>query len=58
MLEDITFFSGNGLLDQQESNSIIKLVAVKREELKEEGLKITNKFEIYLRPMYNQKENS
>lgn len=58
MLQDITFFSGNSLLDQKESNLIIKLVAEKREELKEEGLKITNKFEIYLRPMFNQQQNS
>lgn len=58
LLTDTTFFSGNKILLDNERNSIIKLVNEKRKELKNEGLKITNKFYIYLRPMYNQKQNS
>ncbi|WP_106078865.1 hypothetical protein [Mesoplasma coleopterae] len=57
-LSDVTFFSGSKILEKLERNQILSLVSEKRKELKIEGLQITSKFEIYLRPMYNQKENS
>ncbi|BDV03396.1 MAG: hypothetical protein HPPSJP_1170 [Candidatus Hepatoplasma scabrum] len=56
-LKDISFFSGSDLLTFEEEFEIKKLVNSEREKLKNNGLKILDTFEIYLRPMYNQKSN-
>lgn len=56
--QDITFFNGADYLTAEEKAKLVELVNKKSIELEEEGYKITNKFSIYLREMYNQKFSS
>lgn len=53
--QDITFFNGADYLTAEEKALMVSLVNEMTKKLKQEGLLITHKFDIYLREMYNQK---
>lgn len=56
--KDIVFFMGSNWLTFKEEQNTKKLVNNARDKLKIDGVKTIFNFEIYLRPMYNQKNNT
>ncbi len=56
-LRDVVFFKGEDLLTETERIETLELVESSRDELKKRGEEVIENFQIYLRPMYNQKGN-
>ncbi len=56
-LKDVVFFKGGDIVTETERKETLELVSSARQQLKEDGLGVISNFEIYLRPMYNQKGN-